>query len=365
MARLAILYQHMSPTRVPVFDRLYETLGSQLNVFYPAVLEGDRNAIWKCDPGHPYQLLKPRSFSYSLFSMRRYVHINPDVWTALSSFDPDCVIVYGFHPTALLAWAYTRWRKKCFIVATDGCLRSDRHNTPFHRWLRKRIIPTAAAAVGTSQGSQDLFNQYADFRGRYFNCYLCADNERFARYRHTNRQYDVMFAGQLIDRKLPHFFVDVVAEIKKKRPHISAVIMGKGPLRDEIIARLEALKVQYRYTGFVTNEELPAVYASARLFLFPSKLDAYGVVANEALAVGTPVICNEEPGAAGEVVLHGKTGYVLPLDVMQWAKHSLELLEDDERRRAMADAGYNHIQHYNFDTAAQGLKAAFERALSG
>ena len=209
-----------------------------------------------------------------------------------------------------------------------------------------------------------FLNQYGDFEDRYFNCYLCADNARYALYRKAPRAFDVMFAGQFISRKLPHFFVDVVAEIAKVRPEVSAVLMGDGPERGAVLRRLDNLRVRYQYLGFVPNDLVPSTYASARVFLFPSTLDAYGVVANEALAVGTPVICNDEPGAAGEVVLHERTGYVVPLDAKAWAEKILRLLADRELYTRMSDAGFEHIQKYSFRSAARGLEAAFEYAVS-
>lgn len=362
--KLAIVYQHMSPTRVPVFDHLYDLIGDSLKVFYPTVLEGDRDKKWSVAARHPYQVLRERHFAYTHRTMKRYVHVNPDVYSALHRFQPDCVMIYGFHPTALLAWSFSKLHRKRYVVATDGCLKSDRHNSFLHPYVRRMLIPGAVAAVGTSRGSLDLFNQYADFNGRYFDCYLCADNATFAPFFNQPRRYDLMFAGQFIDRKMPHFFVDVVAEIHKSKPDISVVLLGDGPLRRDVVARLDGLGIAYRYAGFVPMDEVASVYGSARLFLFPSKLDAYGVVANEALAAGTPVISNDEPGAAGEVVLHGRTGYVLPLDAATWARYALRLLNDPPLHRQFAEAGFAHVQKYTFLAAAENLKQAFEYALA-
>jgi len=364
MAKLAILYQHMSPTRVPIFDQLYEMIGDRLKVFYPSVLEGDRDQKWRVPVHHPYHLLKPRSIAYTLFSQKRYVHINIDVFAVLDDFDPACAIVYGFHPTALLAWLYTRIRRKKFVIATDGCLKSDRKNSLLHPLVRKLVIPTAVAAVGTSKGSLDLFDAYGTFEGRYFNCYLCADNDRFAPYRNNQREYDMMFSGQFIDRKLPHFFVDVIAEMKKQKPDVSALLLGDGVLRAGVIGRLKSLGIRFKSPGFLRPDELPLAYSSARILLFPTKLDAYGVVANEALAVGTPVIANDEPGAVGEVILDGITGLVLPLDAKLWADHALRLLSQPKLYREMSHTGFDHVQRYTYRAAAEGLEDAFEYALN-
>jgi len=362
--RLAILYQHMSPTRVPVFDALYKLLGDSMMVFYPAVLEGDRDRRWSADQvQHPHQMLRPRSFSYELSSMKRYVHFNVDILPALRRFGPDCIAIWNFNPTMLLAWLYALVKRTRFIVGTDGCLRADRHNTWLHPAVRRLVIPSADAVVGTSVGSRDLFVRYGARSEQYFNCWLCADNERFAPFRHQERQFDVLFSGQFIDRKLPHFFVDVIGEMQKTKPDVSALLIGNGPLAGEVRQRLSALGVRYDMRGFLAQEELPRAYASARLLLFPSKLDAYGVVANEALAVGTPVIANEEPGAVGEVILDGRTGYVLPLDAAAWAQTAVRLLSDVELYRRISDAGFLHVQSYTYEAAADGLRRAFEYAM--
>jgi glycosyltransferase involved in cell wall biosynthesis len=127
---------------------------------------------------------------------------------------------------------------------------------------------------------------------------------------------------------------------------------------------LEALGVRYRYVGFVPMKEVPSVYASARLFLFPTQQDAYGVVANEALAVGTPVISNDEPGAVGEVILDGKTGYVLPLDPKVWAEQALRLLSQPDLYEQVSEAGFRHVQKYTYEAAATGLIDSFDYSLT-
>jgi glycosyltransferase involved in cell wall biosynthesis len=283
---------------------------------------------------------------------------------ALAEFEPDCVAIWSFNPTMLMAWTYARVRGKALILGTDGCLRSDQHNTPFHTLVRRAIVPTADAYVGTSRNSRDLFVKYGAKPEQYFNCWLFADNARFAPYRDHPREYDLMFSGQFIERKLPHFFVDVVERLRDVKRDVSALLIGDGPLRRSVVDRLDRLGVRYSAPGFLGRAELPRAYASARLLLFPTKLDAYGVVANEALAVGTPVIANEEPGAVGELVLDGRTGLVLPLDARRWAEAALRLLQDSEFYRSLADAGFAHVQQYTDRTAADGLRQAFEYAVA-
>src|SRR6202046_3801489 len=98
MGKLAIIYQHMAPTRVPVFDELHRSLGDRMMVSYPTVIEGDRRREWQVPANHPHKVLKSVTFAYSLFGMKRYVHTTPGLWSELKTFDPDCLVIYGFHP---------------------------------------------------------------------------------------------------------------------------------------------------------------------------------------------------------------------------------------------------------------------------
>lgn len=360
--RLTVLHHQLTPTRGPTFDILYDMLGDRLQILYSSELEGDRDRSWTVPSRHPYRMLMRSSLSYTLAGMKRYVHLNPDTLPALRQHRPDCIVAWGFQPPALQAWMYSRAARTPFVVAGDGCLRSDR-NTPLHVLVRKVLVPTAAAAVGASIGSFELFNKYADFKGRFFYCYVCANNQRLAHHRHDPREYDVMFSGQFVDRKLPHFFADVVIEMQRQKPDTSALLVGDGPLRGEVLRRLERAGVRFSYPGFLPPSELPAAYGKARLLLFASKLDAYGVVANEAMAAGVPVISNDEPGAVGEAILHERTGLVLPLDHELWAQAAIDLLADRERYDELANAGFAHVQRYTFRAAAEGLRDAFEYAL--
>jgi glycosyltransferase involved in cell wall biosynthesis len=70
----------------------------------------------------------------------------------------------------------------------------------------------------------------------------------------------------------------------------------------------------------LAQRELPEVFSKARIFLFPTKFDCWGLVANEACAAGLPVFISPHAGAAGELVKSGINGYVLELDVNVWGE---------------------------------------------
>ena len=136
------------------------------------------------------------------------------------------------------------------------------------------------------------------------------------------------------------------------------LLIGDGTLRDDVLAQLVAAKVDYHYAGFLQQDALPASYASARILLFTTSGDTWGVVANEAMAAGTPVITTPFSGVAHELVQDDKTGFVCDLDVNLWADRALNLLEAPEQWSIMSNNARNLVKEYTYQKAAEGIEAA-------
>jgi glycosyltransferase involved in cell wall biosynthesis len=83
------------------------------------------------------------------------------------------------------------------------------------------------------------------------------------------------------------------------------------------------------------------------------------VVINEAMAAGTPVIATEWTAAAGELVLHGRNGYVLPFDVQAWVSAASELLSSDSKWESFSQCARQTVSEFNYDRAAAGILDAF------
>ena len=124
-----------------------------------------------------------------------------------------------------------------------------------------------------------------------------------------------MYCGQFNARKMPHFFVDVIDKIHTERPNLRVLLLGDGPLRVEVLARLQTIGVNFYYAGFRKQSELPKYYAAAKVLLFTSRQDPWGIVANEACAAGTPVIISRNAGAADELIVDCYNGFVVACEL--------------------------------------------------
>jgi glycosyltransferase involved in cell wall biosynthesis len=290
----------------------------------------------------------------------RHIYVNLDVWRELDRLDPEIVITTGFTPTYLFAVMWCIRRKRQHIPLTDGWLRSEQNLTFVHRRVRAWVYRHSCAFLGASKHTLDLYRHYKVPDDALFQSHLCADNQYYAQFVGAEPRYDIMFCGRMIPGKLPQFFVEVATQMRARKPDLEVLVLGDGPERAAMLTALDAGGVRYTYAGFVSQADLPAHYASARVLLFPTLQECWGVVANEACAVGVPVITCPNAGAAGDLILHGANGFVLELDVRLWAEHALRLLADPSLRAAFSSSALERVQSYNFEQAALGILAAVD-----
>lgn len=364
MTTLALVVNEPPPYRIPVFNRVAAETGIRLQVIFCCRREPNRE--WDLpEIRFDHQFLRPRITTVN----GRYIHNNPDVLLALSRLQPDAVIGNGFNPTHLYAMAWCALRRRPYIPMTDGTLQSE-HGLGFvHRRLRQWVYGRARAAIAASHGGLALYQAYGVPGTACFLSCLCIDNVRFQPPEDASpRPWDLLFCGRLEEGKRPEFALEVALQLSRRlRRKLRLLLVGSGSLAPALHRQAAAMagEVEIGFHGFASQAELPALYQSARLFLFPTAADVWGVVANEACASGTPVIVSPHAGVAGELVVDGKNGYVRPLAVDAWVEAALPLLTDERRRRGFAERSALMVAPYCFQAAATGIVDAYRRATAG
>jgi glycosyltransferase involved in cell wall biosynthesis len=124
---------------------------------------------------------------------------------------------------------------------------------------------------------------------------------------------EVVFAGRHIPEKRVPALVEAFAALRERAPELRLVILGDGPERAEVLARIERLGLGdvARAPGFVGAEEVEDALEHALCMVLPSRREGYGLIVVEAAARGVPSIVVAEPdNAATELVDDGENGYV-------------------------------------------------------
>lgn len=350
--KIAIITNNPAPYRDAVYTTLSSIDGIDICLFYCTRREPNRHWYVK-DLDYKVKYLRSYTIRYS----GQYTHIAFSISKYLRNYNPDAVITSGYGPIMLQALIWANLNKKPHIVFTDGTLKSEERLTIFHKLLRKMFFSKSAAFIGASEGSKNLFRKYGIDESKIFQSHLCVQNENYFDIV-QEKKFDIMFCGQLIERKLPLFFCDVAENLKKIRGDCRALIVGTGEFEGAVRKKLKDAGVTFVMTGFVQQDRLPLLYKSAKLFLFPTRQDPWGVVANEAAAAGLPIITTPEAGVAGELVLNEKNGFVAAPDPEIWSKLAFELLENDELYAKMSRMSEKISKNYNSESAAMGILSA-------
>jgi glycosyltransferase involved in cell wall biosynthesis len=363
MLKIALVSNELPTYRVPFFQRLSQLPGVDLQVIFCTKREPNRQ--WTLPPLDFHHVFLDERF----ITLRgRYIHYNTGVVASLRDFGPDVVVTGGFNPTHLYAFAYAIGRDMPHVTMTDGTLSSERSLSWVHRAVRRFVYARSKAFIAASNGGCQLYSSYGVPAERCFQSCLCVDNNAFKPPQEmVERPFDFLFCGRIEEVKNPMFALDVaLATAQRLRRKTRVLFVGAGAQEEalrETAARSPDL-VDIAFTGFADHGELPALYHSANIFLFPTRWDPWGVVANEACAAGLPVLVSPNAGVAGELVRDGENGFICTLDAGLWAERAAMLLSDAQMRRRFSERSMLRVRDYTYEKAAVGVLDACRRALS-
>lgn len=361
MKKIVCITNSPAPYRTPVFNLIKRF---DFTVIYLARRETNRKWI---NEGlkHKHCYLRENFLSHP--DGYNFIYNNPEIWNVLNRENPNIVITTGFNPSHLYAYAWSVFKGKRHVYMTDGTIDSELNLSFIHKIVRKIVFRNTQAFIGASSKTTELFLSYGISRNEIFRSALCANNFHFSRHPHVRydeRPFDLIFSGQLHERKLPFLFAEICQKVKELRGYCKVILIGDGPLRKELLEQLTSLQLDFIYPGFIQQELLPKYYSAAKILLFTTRLDPWGVVANEAMAAGTPVITTPYAGVAGELVIDGVTGAVCEPDADIWATAALRLLEDRDHWESCSANAREAVAPYTYEAAAAGIEAACQYALA-
>ena len=198
--------------------------------------------------------------------------------------------------------AYIRW----FLKPASGVLgmgsRACNHYRPL---MTKRTalssLPYAPDLSGLMKPSSEVEQQADQLRGSW----------------PVSDPTVLLFSGSLSQRKAPELLLRVFERVNLEHDHLCLMFAGSGPMMEELRIFADKLESRdrVRFLGFVEGDELKAAYLSADLLVLPTRThEGWGVVVQEAMAAGLPVIATDRVGAAVDLVSEGETGWVIPPD---------------------------------------------------
>src|SRR6266446_4177532 len=333
---------------------------------------------------------------------------------ALEQTNPDVVAVNGWNNFGSLAAANCCVARGIPMVVMSESAREDELRTWWKEMLKRRIVDLYSAALVGGQRHIDYLVELGMPRERIFTGYDVVDNHYFARRTeeirnsHLRQGNGAQAASEMRNNYgLPeNYFLASARFIPKKnlprlirayaeyrqlcRASVSdaersegagnppspslrrtgtpwdLVLLGDGPLRQTLNSQLSTLNLQahVHLPGFKQYDELPVYYALAKAFVHASTSEQWGLVVNEAIASGLPLIVSDRCGCVPELV-NGNGFTFDPFDEQELVARLSQMasLSDDERK-SLSDASYGISANFAPKRFGEGLEHAARLALN-
>ncbi|OCT10706.1 hypothetical protein A8709_22990 [Paenibacillus pectinilyticus] len=319
MIKVLLLTNTIAPYRIPVLNKINDE-EIDLTVWY--LEEREKNREWEID----YQEIQYKHFC--LPGMHSYIqsldmglHLNPGLFLRLLKFKPDVIITSGYDAVGYwVALLYAKVFRKKFMVWWGSTLESSRVKNSLVNFLRRLFFSKANAFVTYGSAATECLIHYGVDKRKIITGYNTVDvKSYYKKYLVHNKENEspsseiiqMLFIGQLIKRKGLSEVINALAKIPNKNWVLK--IVGSGPEEDQYKEQvaMNGLDNHISFEGYKQKEELIPYLIKADCLVFPSLIEVWGLVVNEALATRTFVIASKFAGATRDIIVDKVNGIVI------------------------------------------------------
>lgn len=310
-ARVAFLTNFVPPYRVPVLRRLAEQVGA-LQVLVSTTMEGNRAWApeWEgLDVVVQRTLSLPRRRA-SGFRERLPVHIPLDTRARLNAFAPDLVLSGELGARSLQAVRWARSADRPVVLWATLSERTERHVGAVRRGLRRYLLERADGVIVNGESGARYVAGYGVPGSRIHRVpYASSVRWEGGRAADEGRTLELLYVGQGVERKgLAPLVSGLDRWARSRDVPVRLTLVGPGDDGPRPAETGGPLRV--RRLGPAPPGALPPHYGAADVFVFPTLADEWGLVVNEAMASGLPVLGSVHSQAVMELVEDGRTGWL-------------------------------------------------------
>lgn len=329
--KVVIIHNIMAPYRFPLFAEIAKSEKIDLEVWF--LSESAKNRRWrikeKIDLPFKYKVLPKIELNFFGKDLFTWIFSPTFPWKLLrSNYDVlisagwlDFACQAGFIISKILRKPYILWSEstanepswrrnlasllvKTIVCHSDACLptstRAKKYLVSLGAKEKKNFIGISTIDIDYFKKTSKLtFTQKSQLKKK-----LEIQNSRL-----------ILFVGQLIERKGVKFLLQAYQQAvnKLKNSDWGLLIVGYGPQQEDlkILCKRQKIKDVY-FCGHVEIDEMPKMYGLADLFVLPSLEETFGLVINEAMASGLPIITTNNVGSCLDLVNPGENGFVIP-----------------------------------------------------
>ena len=324
--RLALLTNFIPPYRVSLFRALQQEVG-ELRVFVSTPME--RNRQWTPDWADLDVVVQRsvtirRTWRTTQFAEPYELHIPYDTVAQLRKWRPDAIITGELGARSLQAVMYAQLARVPVVLWATLSDVTEQNRGAVREATRKWLLPRFDAVIVNGEAGARYIRRYrADEPVRVP---YTTDMRAFMQLPLERKTSGMLFVGSMTERKGVTLLVEAASLWANRNPgkRLELTMIGEGPLKSRLQARELPSNLKLIWPGHVSYDQLPHWFEGATTLIFPSLADEWGVVVNEALAAGVPVLGSTNSQAVEELVVEGVNGWTFQPDSAEALSHVIE-----------------------------------------
>lgn len=362
-----ILYEHCSPHQVTAVEtarQLFQTQQHQLvpvEFYYRShdygwtLEDKQRSEEWVC--------LFPDKEVASNYELYR------EIVRQVKKHKIDVLVINGWYGRYAWWLAFTRFLLPCKLVMVSDSVYWDFPRKAYKEFPKKLLMRCIDAGFVAGQPQGEYLQTLGMKAAKLSQGNDVVDNHLYLnipiRTSPINRKIIVGTAARLIPKKNLQAAMRALAAMLKQHPEWDCEwrIAGRGPLEEELKQLARELQAPVVFSGFVGYYDMPGFYAGLDLYWQPSFSEPWGLVVNEAMAAGLPVLASDRCGCAIDLV-KPEVGWVHGISEPEMVTALIRVFE---QRATWPEQGANarvHIEQWGCPRFAAGLLESCEKALS-
>ena len=371
--RLLILSEIISPYRIPVFNALARHNAVDLHVVFLAETDPQLRQwrVYREEIAFSHEVLP----SWRLHIASHNVLLNWRVASCLRKFSPEAIICGGYNYYA--SWEALSWARRHntgFVLWSESNRQDARSGRPWTERLKSHFLSRCDGFAVPGKSAGDYLLSLGVNAERITLAPNAIDNAWFAAQAESIRsrasefrqklglpERFILFVGRLVEGKGVFDLLEAYGRLGDEvRSELGLMFAGDGDCRSELERRAKGIQTgKIGFSGFVHREDLAALYALSEALLLPTRSDTWGLVVNEAMACGLPIVVTSVAGCAADLVEDGWNGYIVPPADPEALKIVIEqLATKHDLRQQMSLRSYERIRSYSPEACAAGLAAA-------
>lgn len=379
MKKLAIITTHPIQYNAPLYALLQGREKILIRVFYTWGEEVLQN---KYDPGfnktiewdiplldgYEYVFVKNSASSPGSHHYKG-VH-NPTLIIEIQEWGANALLVYGWNFKS--HWAAIRffYKKIPVLFRGDSTLLDEKIGVKqlVRRLVLKYIYSFIDKALYAGIANKAYFKAVGLEEKHLIFMPHAIDNSRFA----TNDKYEneavllknklgiengaltFLFAGKLDDNKNVALLINAFIGLNTKAHYL--LIVGNG-VKETELKEMSKHDNNIIFLNFQNQQQMPAIYAAADVFVLPSKSETWGLSINEAMAAGKPIIASNKIGATFDLIVNNKNGFIFKSGDVTHLKKTLEhFINDLNAVSSMGKISLEKIQKYSYEKDCEAIE---------